>query len=430
VLELSLQIVIIALLIGFNGVLAMSEIALVSSRRTRLQQMADNGDQGARAALSLVQEPTRFLSTIQIGITLVGILAGAFGGANIASRVADWLVDAGLSDGLSNTLGVVIVVVSITYLSLVFGELVPKRIGLRSPERISALIARPMQMLAKAASILVTVLSVSTAGVLRLLGLSGQDEAAVTEEEIRALIGMSAQSGSVAEAEADLLQRVFHFGDRRVHEVMIPRNEAVWIAKNSSVRDFYEVYSQRPHSRFPVFEESQDNVAGILGIKDVLRELAAGRVDADSPIETLLRPAPFVPESKLIVELFREMQASGAQMAIAVDEFGGTAGIVTLEQLLEEMVGQVRDELGLTEPEIQEIDERTRQVDGNLSVEEAREELGIDIPEGPYDTIAGFVLSELGHIPQEGEQVAIDDHAITVAEMRGPKIETLRVTRV
>jgi putative hemolysin len=231
------------------------------------------------------------------------------------------------------------------------------------------------------------------------------------------------------EHEAELLDRVFHFGDRHVHEVMTPRTEAVGIEKQATLADFYAVYGGAHHSRFPIYDESLDSVVGILVIKDVLTRLAAGEIDMSSPVEPLARQALFVPETKLIGELFREMQASGDQMAIAIDEFGGTAGIVTLEQLLEEMVGQVRDELWPQEAEIMPIDERTTQVDGSLSIEEAREELALDIPEGDYDTVAGYVLSLLGHIPKVGESVTLDGYRIMVAEMRGLKIELLRVIK-
>jgi putative hemolysin len=243
------------------------------------------------------------------------------------------------------------------------------------------------------------------------------------------LIDLSAETGTVEESEAELLDRVFHFGDRQVHEVMTPRTEAVGVEKNATLADFYAVYHGAHHSRFPVFDESLDSVVGILVIKDVLSRLAAGEIDMSSPVQPVARPALFVPETKLIGELFREMQARGDQMAVAVDEFGGTAGIVTLEQLLEEMVGQVRDELWAAQAEVTTIDEHTRQVDGSLSIEEAREELDLDIPEGDYDTVAGYVLSLLGHIPKVGETVSLDGYRITVAEMRGLKIEQLQVTR-
>jgi putative hemolysin len=286
-----------------------------------------------------------------------------------------------------------------------------------------------MQLLAKVGSPFVTVLTASTGTILGVFGLHAAQEDTISEDELRLIIGMSAESGTMEEAEAELLDRVFHFGDRQVHEVMVPRTEAIGIDRDATLSDFYAVYTEAHHSRFPVWDETPDKVVGIIGIKDVLSAIATGSLTPESPVEPLARPALFVPETKLVGELFREMQARGDQMAIAVDEWGGTAGIVTLEQLLEEMVGQVRDELRPEEEEITTIDERTTRVDGGLSVGEAREELGIDIPEGEYDTLAGFVLSQLGHIPKVGETVTLDGWRITVEEMRGLKIELLQVTR-
>jgi putative hemolysin len=321
------------------------------------------------------------------------------------------------------------VLLAITYLSLVFGEIVPKRIGLHRPERIASRIAMPMLLLSRASAPFVALLTASANSVLRVLSLRGEEEAALSEEEIRLMIGMSADSGHVAEEEAELLERVFHFGDRQVHEVMTPRTETIWLEVSMSIDDFYKTYAATPHSRFPVFEGNPDTVVGILGIKDVLTALAGNSIEGSSSIAPLLRVPFFVPETKAIGELFREMQVKGVQMAVAVDEFGGTAGIVTLEQLLEEMVGPMHDEVRPAELEIQPIDERTIRLDGGLSIDEARDELEIEIPAGPYDTIAGFVLSQLGHIPVPGEQVAFDGYRLTVEEMRGPKIELLKLTR-
>lgn len=408
----------------------MSELAMVSARNVRLSQRAEAGDRGAQQAIELARQPTRFLSTVQIGITLVAIVSGAFGGARLADHITPVLEDLGLGNDVAETGSVLVAVLGITYLSLVFGEIVPKRIALHSPEAVASLVSRPMHLLSRAGSPFVYILSISTGAVLRVVGLHMEREQTVTEEEIRLMIDMSAESGSVAEAEAALLDRVFHFGDRHVHEVMTPRTEAVGIERHATIADFYELYLTASHSRFPVFDESPDKVVGILGIKDVLASIAAGGMTPDAPVDSLARPAYFVPETKLIGDLFRELQSTGNQMAIAVDEFGGTAGIVTLERLLEEMVGQVGDELARSAVEITTIDENTMEVDGSLSVEEARDELSVNIPEGPYDTIAGFVLSKLGHIPKVGEFVNVDDYRITIAEMRNLKIERLRMTRI
>ncbi len=425
---IALDVVIILILIGINGLLAMSELAVVSARRLRLTQRAEDGDAGARVALDLSQHPTHFLSTTQIGITLVAIISGAFGGEALGSHIAPALETLGLSESAAHTAGVVIAIAAITYFSLVFGEIVPKRIAMHSPETVAALVARPMRWLSTISAPFVVVLSASTGLVLRLMGLQRIRDDSMTDEELRVMIGMSAEAGSMEEDEAELLDRVFHFGDRHLHEVMTPRNMAVGIERNATVDEFYAVYLTAPHSRFPVFDQSPDKVVGILGIKDVLAALASHEVTGDAPIAPLMRDGLFVPESKPIDDLFRELQATGNQMAIAVDEFGGTAGIVTLEQLLEEMVGQVRDELVAGEREITALDEHTVQVHGALSIEEAREELGLDIPEGPYDTIAGYVLNQLGHIPKVGEVVSVDDYRITVSEMRNVRIQLLRVT--
>ena len=426
---IALDIVVILILIAINGLLAMSELAVVSARSHRLAQRADDGDAGSRVALDLAREPTRFLSTVQIGITLVAIVSGAFGGASLGGHIGDELVRLGVGDGTADTAGIVIAVVGITYLSLVFGEIVPKRIALHSPETVASFVARPMNLLAKAGAPFVALLSTSTSFVLRLAGLQRAREESITEEEIRLMIGMSAEAGSVEEDEAALLDRVFHFGDRQVHEVMTPRNLAVGVERRATVGNFYDVYLNAPHSRFPVFDDSPDKVVGVLGIKDVLSAVARGDVTAAGPIEPLVRPGLFTPETKPIDDLFREMQATGNQMAVAVDEFGGTAGIVTLEQLLEEMVGQVHDELAPSRLEVRRLDQNTTQVQGALSIEEARAELDLDIPEGSYDTIAGYVLNLLGHIPKVGEAVDVDHHRITVTQMQGVRIELLQVTR-
>ncbi|HLF71499.1 MAG TPA: hemolysin family protein [Dehalococcoidia bacterium] len=395
-----------------NGV----EIAVISANRISVHHLAEGGSRTALSLQRLQRDHERFFAAVVFLQTSLVVFAGAIG-SEVAP--AEW--------GLWGRIGAAIVTAAIT---AEFGDLIPKVLGAKASVGFALFVALPAEAMTRVLAPIIAVLSWLPRLVSRLIfGVTLDLVPSVSEAELRTLIESSAESGSVAEAEAELLDRVFHFGDRHVHEVMVPRTEVVWIEKGSPLRDFYAIYAAAPHSRFPIFDETPDRVVGILGIKDLLRELTAGRVDADTPVETLARPAHFVPETKLIGELFREMQASGTQMAIAVDEFGGTAGIVTLEQLLEEMVGPVRDELRPSEEEIMTIDERTIQVDGSLSVEEARDELGIDIPEGPYDTIAGFVLSELGHVPKEGEVLAVNDQRLTVALMKGPKIERLLLTK-
>jgi putative hemolysin len=252
----------------------------------------------------------------------------------------------------------------------------------------------------------------------------------VTEAELRMLIDIGAEEGAVEEAEAELLERVFHFGDRRVNEIMVPRTEVVWLAKGTTIADFYKTFAQSPHSRFPVYEGSQDNVVGIVNIKDVLRGLSRSELTQMSPIDLAMRPALFVPETKFVGTLFFEMQRSGHQMAVVVDEYGGTAGVVTLEMLLEELVGYVSDELRRHGEEFVTVDERTFQIDAGMTIHDANEELNLSLPEGEYETVAGFVLSHLGHIPEEGEQFTFNGLRFAVTKVLGHKIEEVTVTRL
>ncbi len=392
------------------------EIAVVSVNRIRVRHLAEGGSRAAQALERLHREQERFFAAIVVFQNITVVLA-----AMVASLIAVDLAGAG---------GVVVASILLAFVTALFADLTPKVLAAHASERYALLVALPAEGLTRIMAPVITVLAFIPNLLSRaIFGIRLEAGPSVSEAELRMLIDISAETGSVAEEEAELLGRVFHFGDRRVHEVIVPRTEVVWLAAGTKVRDFYGVFAETPHSRFPVYDGNPDNVIGIVGIKDVLKALATGEMDGDSDIERVLRPVDFVPETKAIGELFREMQASGSQMAIAVDEYGGTAGVVTLEILLEEMVGTMRDELRPSEEEILEIDATTVQVDGSLSVEEARADLGIEIPEGPYDTIAGFLLSRLGHIPREGESLSFDGRRITVLEMKGPKIEVLRVTK-
>jgi len=409
-------IVLVVSVLGF-AVVNSIEIAVVGVNRIRVRHLAEGGSRAARALEALLQEQERFFAAIVLLQNILSVLAATMG-----TLVAVEALGGAGSVALS-TIGVALALA-------IFGEYTPKVFAAHAGERFALFVALPAQGLTRILGPVVQAM----AGIIgffsrRLFGVRLEAGPTVTEAELRMLIDLSAESGTMAEAEAELLDRVFHFGDRRVHEVMTPRTEAVGLEKHATLADFLAIYKEAHHSRFPVYDESLDSVMGILVIKDVLSALASGDVNMDSPVEPLARQPLFVPETKLIGELFREMQARGDQMAIAVDEFGGTAGIVTLEQLLEEMVGQVRDEMWAVQAEITTIDERTTQIDGGLSIEEAREGLEIDIPEGDYDTVAGYVLSLLGHIPKVGETVTLDGYRITVAEMRGLKIEQLRVIK-
>lgn len=403
-------------LLLLSAFFSSSETAFLSIQRLKLEHYLREGRPGAAPVAALLAQPSRLLSAILIGNNLVNTGAAIVGGI-IAQKI------------VSGGLGALAAALTVTALLVIFGEVGPKTVALNHSFRLSSLYAVPMSIWARLMRPISAFLDLLSRAIVRLLGGEESAGVSISEAELRMMIGLSSEAGEVAEAEAQLLHRVFAFGDRHVDEVMVPRTEAVMLERTATVSDFYATYLRSPHSRFPIFDESPDKVVGVLGIKDVLTAISAGEVTAASSIEPLMRSCMFVPETKLIGELFREMQATGTQLAIAVDEFGGTAGLVTLELLLEEMVGNVRDELADSDVEITLIDERTTEVDGSLSVEEAREELGLDIPDGPYNTFAGYVLSMLGHIPKVGESVTVADYRITVAEMRNQKVELLRVTR-
>jgi putative hemolysin len=393
------------------------EIAIIGASRIRMRHLAEQGRRSAQAWLRIREREDRFFAAIVIFQNLFVVVASTMGG----------LISVDLAGGLGLIVGTVIITAAIA----VFGELTPKLFAAQAADRLALIAAQPVELLI----VVLRPIVLLFAGVSNfLVGLLTRGPVGVTptvtEAELRMLIDISAEEGAVGEREAELMERVFHFYDRRVNEVMIPRTEVVWLESGTAIQEFYRVYDETPHSRFPVFRESLDDVIGIVNIKDVLRGVAQGKVTQSTPIDELMRPAFFVPETKLVGGLFVDMQEQRYQMAIAVDEYGGTAGIVTLELLLEEMVGHVVDELGQPVQEFQTIDERTTRVDAGMTIHDAREELELAIPEGDYDTLAGFVLDSLGHIPKEGESVAGDGFRIAVTEVKGRKIEELVVTRL
>jgi len=325
--------------------------------------------------------------------------------------------------------GILIATIGLTVVILIFAETTPKMIATRHAERLSLTFARPIVTLSWLLTPFVFVLSWIASGLSRLVGGTPVQRSLGSEEEIRTMISVGHKEGAMEEAEAEMLHKVFEFGDRPVREVMVPRPEVVSIEQGSTVADFLNLYTQFPLSRFPVFQENMDNVAGILPIKDVLMGLAKDTIDSQSLVDDLIRPAYFTPETKHINELFTEMRDQNRRMSVVVDEFGGTAGVVSLSRLVEEIVGPVGDELAAVEKEFEVINEYTFQVDGGMRIEEANEEMGLELPEGDYETVAGFVLSLLGNIPTPNEQLRYRGLKMVITEMRGPKIEKILLTK-
>jgi putative hemolysin len=325
--------------------------------------------------------------------------------------------------------GVLIAIVALTVTLLVFCETTPKTFATLHTERLALTFGRPLEIFSWLFTPFVTVLSWIASRFSKLVGVKPASGSLVSDEEIRTMISLGQKQGEMEHAEAELLDKVFEFGDRPVREVMVPRPEVVAIEQGSSIAEFLALYAEHPLSRFPVFDENMDNVIGILAIKDVLMAEAKGSINQQSIVNDLIRPAHFTPETNRISELFAEMRDRNHRMAVVVDEYGGTAGIVSLTRLVEEIVGPVGDELAAVEKEYEVINAYTFQVDGGMRIEEANEELELELPEGDYETVAGFILYLLGRIPRPNEQLRYKDLKMVITEMRGMKIEKVLLTR-
>lgn len=423
---MSRQLVVIVLLILANGVLAMSEIAIVSARRARLQARADAGDAGARCALELARQPNRFLSTVQIGISLVGILAGAYGGVTLADELAAWLARAAPPlAAWSDEAALGAVVAGITYLSLVVGELVPKRIGLTHPERVASLVSRPMRTVSFLAAPLVFVLSGSTEILLRLLRVGKSKEPPVTEEEVEVMLDVGTEAGVFHETERDLVARIFWLADQRVESFLTPRHRIRWIEVSDPPERWREVLIAHRYARYPVCEGSIDKVLGVVHGADVLAAVLAGE---EPDLRALLRQPHYVPASMHALRLLDLFRDSGVHLAIVVDEFGGTEGLVTLNDVLEEISG----DLGRAgEPEAVRRSDGSWLVDAAMAMSTVRELLGIEEDEDPYRshyrTLGGFLLHRIGGVPTTGASVDELGHRFEIVDMDGNRIDKVLI---
>jgi len=411
----TLYLVFLFVCLLLSAFFSSSETAFISLQRIRLEHLVSTKVKGAGLVARMTERPEKLLSTILLGNNFVNTAAAALATVLAVSIWKEW--------------GALIATIGITVVLLVFCETTPKTIATQHAERLSLVFALPIEVLAWLLTPFVVVLSWIASGFSKLVGGAPVPRSLVSEEEIRTMISVGHKEGAVEEAEAEMLHKVFDFGDRPVREVMVPRPEVVCIERGSKIADFLALYAQSPQSRFPVFQENMDNVMGILSIKDVLMAQAKGTIDNQSVIDSLVRPAYLTPETKRISELFAEMRDKNYQMSVVVDEFGGTAGIVSLNGLVEEIVGPVGDELAVVEKEYEVINEYTFQIDGGMRIEEANEEMELELPEGDYETVAGFVLDLLGHIPRENEQLRYKSLKLVVTEMRGPRIEKIELTK-
>ncbi|MDP2216997.1 MAG: hemolysin family protein [Methanolobus sp.] len=425
------EIVIVALLILLNGIFAMSEFALVSSKKARLKQLAEEGDTGAAAALELSTEITSFLSTIQIGITLIGILAGAFGGATIAEGLAGYFRQFPALAPYSNALSIILVVLVITYLTLIFGELVPKRIALNKAEAIASKVAKPMLLLSIIAKPLVVVLTVSTEAVLRVMKIKKTNEPPVTEEEIKTMLEEGTQAGVFEMAELSMIEGVLEIGDLRVESLMTHQNDVIALDLNDSDDENLQKMIRSGRSYFPAYEKNPDNIVGIVSVKHVLANIVeSGTADIRASI---IKPL-FLPAALPILKLLEILKELGVHIALITDEYGSIQGLITLHDILEAIVGDVRSLGEPLEMPVVLREDGSWLIDGDTSIEELKDVLSLDsFPQeerGYYRTIAGFIMFILQYIPKTGDHIEFKGLRYEVVDMDGNKIDKVLVMKI
>jgi putative hemolysin len=425
--NITVDIVLLLILIVANGVFAMAEAAVVAARQARLQQRAQTGDKRAQAALELVKSPNRFLATVQIGITLIGIFAGAFGGATLSEEIARGLRNISFLAPYADSIGLAVVVLIITYLSLIIGELVPKRIGLHSPERIASMVAAPMRTLSKIAAPIVWLLSASTELVLRLIGLRPSDDPPVSEEEINVMMEQGRRAGVFAKVERDIVQRVFQLDDRTVSSLMTRRPDVLWL----DTEDDWEVnrskLSSSVHSRLPVCHGSLDNVLGVVGTKDLLRQCLQGQTP---DLTASLQDKVLVPETLPAFKLLEAFKTNLTHVILVIDEYAVVQGLVTLNDVLTAVVGDVPSIDDAHEPLATQRKDGSWLLDGMLPIEEFKKIFELDNLPGDdanYQTLSGFVMTHMGRIPRAAEHFDVDNLHFEVVDMDGHIIDKVLV---
>jgi len=419
-----LDVLLLLLLVGVNGVFAMSELAIVSARRPRLKAMAKSGRRGAQTALDLGEDPGRFLSAVQIGITLVGILAGAYSGARLGTPVAQRLELLGLEAGTAQTTGFVLVIVLTTYASLVVGELVPKQIALRAPEALAAIMAPPMLWLARATAPFVWLLDKTSAAIFRLMRLQRDGENRVTAEELHIVVAEAHHAGVIEENERAIISGVVRLADRPTREVMTPRTEVDWIDADADVAAIREKLRETPHSRLPVAEGSVDRLVGVVQARDIVKAFVEGR---PLDLRTLMRPAPVIPDQADAMDALAVLRDAEVPMAFVLDEYGHFDGLVTPADLLAALAGAFASNADTSsDPPLVEREDGSWLISGSLSADALTDQLGIALPEErDYATVAGFALSVLKHLPETGERFTWRNWRFEIVDMDGRKIDKL-----
>ncbi len=418
------DLALVAGLILLAALFVAAEIALISLRESQIRQIAGRGKRGARVA-KLAENPNRFLAAAQVGVTVCGFLSAALGAEKLGGYIIPWLEEKGFSTGLSTTLSIIGVTLVIAYFSLVFGELVPKRLALFRSEEISLASAGVIDVIAKIFRPIIWLLSKSTDFVVRAFGIDPKEaRSQISEEE---LLDLVAGHAALSEEERDIVEEVFNASERQIHEVMVPRTEVDFMDVSFTVGKAIELAVDKAHSRYPVIRGSSDEVIGFIHVRDLLDTSKATK---ETKIIELVRSIMFLPGTKGILPALSEMRKQGQHVAIVLDEYGGTDGIVTLEDLVECLIGDIRDEYDVDETDIA-VESRTGdfEVDGLISIEDLIEQTGLEIPDGPYETASGFVMHHLGRIPKEHDVLMVDGLRITVLSMEGKRAGALLISR-
>lgn len=413
-------IILMFVFLGLSAFFSSSETAFIGLQKVRISHLVNTGRARAGRVARMIERPERFLPTVLLGNNVVNTAAAALG-TIVALKLLEERIGVGVA--------VVVATASVTALLLIFGEVIPKTLAARFGERVAFWYVIPLEIIDLLLLPLILLLRWISVAILKPFGGATVPRSLVSQEELRSIISVGHREGAVEEEEAKMLHKVLDFGERQVLEVMVPHTEMVTLKTGTTLDEFLSTYVQFAHTRFPIYKENLDDIVGVLTVKDVVQALARGDVQGKDGVTHLVRPGYFVPETKHIDDLFTEMRSTGNQLALAVDEHGGIAGLVTLKQLVEEIVGKVGEEGEEEAEEFEALGEGAFQVDGGMHIDEANEKLGLNLPEGEYETVAGFVLSVLGHIPKVGEHFRYDGLRVSILEMKGVKIEKIRLMR-
>ena len=424
------QMIILIILILFNAYFAATEIAFISLNDAKIEKNAKEGNKKSKQILKMLKSPSKFLATIQIGITLAGFLSSAFASDAFADKLAPVLNSWLPVIGLENWKGISIVIITIilSFFTLVLGELVPKRLAMKYYEKIAYLTIGPIRIISIITAPFVKILTTSTNMISKIFGVNEEEEEIVTEEEIRMMIAEGEEKGTIEQDEKQLLNNVFEFNDIIVSEAMTPRTDMYAININEDIKKVLDEIDEFKYSRIPVYDENIDDIKGILYIKDILKPL---KNNENVDIKKLIREPYFVPESKDIDELFKEMQQNKMQMAIVIDEYGGTAGLITMEDIIEELVGNIFDEYDDEEIDVKKIDDNTYILSGALTSYDLKKIFGVEMPEGDYETLSGFLIEKLGRIPNDNEHPIIEGENLTykIEEVEDKRIKYVKVCK-